>query len=544
MNTLSRTNLGLNQQTYQRLKAALRLNLRRQVFIGVCDNLVLRDRLAAQLQDDLLHRSNSTSMGNAVPTQAGHPRSQRQGSSIQSLRDYPRLVSLYLDINNPDPLAGVAQWLVQRRGNAKRQRLPMPAFQLLGVEQLSRQPATVQWLFLNYLQGIERSLPALDSSLLIWLPRPWARMIPQSAPDFWRCRTAIFEFAGDPTPLTFTISPEPSYSSASQGEWSTSTPTPASTPISAFTSTSTADNNASLIKKSVSDYPEEQAVQPSVDGDRPNILPSNVPPSNIPSSSPSSSPVSLSNYQDDFDDFDDFDTGLEDLVSTAEFPPEDSQLYEQEEEDIADADTISEADNISETDAVSDAPTFSPEDDLSDEPQELIQAQELEKVEQPEEIEASNISEQPEPLFYESTSESESFIPEVPTEELSENALPEAPSVENTLIENDLDTDDIDTDGAKPTNNNPTTISALNAAHNLIKNRDDDIVDGSEISIAELLASEIEDTEISEPLADQSLADQSLADQSLADQSLADQSLADQSLADQSLADQSLADQS
>ena len=234
VNTLSRTNLGLNQQTYQRLKAALRLNLRRQVFIGVCDNLVLRDRLAAQLQDDLLYRGNLSTPSSPHPTQS----QQRQVPSTQVLRDYPRLVSLYLDVNNPDPLAGVAQWLTQHRANANRRRLPMPAFQLLGVEQLSRQPATIQWLFLNYLQGIERSLPALDSSLLIWIPRPWARMIPQSAPDFWRCRTAVFEFAGDPTPLTFTISPEPSYSAASQGEWSTSKSSyDSATPVSAVDGT-------------------------------------------------------------------------------------------------------------------------------------------------------------------------------------------------------------------------------------------------------------------------------------------------------------------
>ena len=212
INTLSRTNLGLNRQTYQRLKAALRLNLRRQVFISICDNLVLRDRLAAQLQDDLLDRGNVTSLD---PTQA-HP------TAVRTQQPYPRLVSIYLDVHNPDPVAGIAQWLTRNKANNGRYNRPMPAFQLMGVEQLTRQPAAVQWLFLNYLQGIERSLPALESSLLLWVPRPWARMIPQSAPDFWRCRTAVFEFEGEPTPLTFTISPEPSYSFASQGEWSTS----------------------------------------------------------------------------------------------------------------------------------------------------------------------------------------------------------------------------------------------------------------------------------------------------------------------------------
>jgi len=181
--TLSSTVVDLNQKTYQRLKAALELNLRRQIFVAVCDNLILRDRLAAELESDLSGQ------------RAHHRASSRN-------RSYPQLVTLKLDLSNPDPLNQIASWLrdfpppVNRRNQAL-----IPAFQLLGIEQLSRQSASVQWLFLNHLRSIEHSLPVLESSMVVWVTRPWSRMIPQSAPDFWRCRTAVFDFIGEPTPL-------------------------------------------------------------------------------------------------------------------------------------------------------------------------------------------------------------------------------------------------------------------------------------------------------------------------------------------------------
>ncbi len=182
--TLSSTVVDLNQKTYQRLKAALELNLRRQIFIAVCDNIVLRDRLAAELEDDLSGQISYRSS-----------RSSRRSS-------YPQLVTLTLDLAHPDPIAQVSQWLRQCPPPINRQnRALMPAFQILGIEQLSRQPASIQWLFINHLRTIEYSLPALESSLLLWVTRPWSRMIPQSAPDFWHCRTAVFDFVGEPTPF-------------------------------------------------------------------------------------------------------------------------------------------------------------------------------------------------------------------------------------------------------------------------------------------------------------------------------------------------------
>jgi tetratricopeptide (TPR) repeat protein len=173
----SRKILGQNQLTYQRLKVSLSLNLRRQIFVAVCDDLLLRDRLAAQLHTEL-------SKSKAEP------------------RRYPRLVSLNLNLNDPNPIVQIAQWLRQNPPPTSNRRVaPMPAFQIMGVEQLTRQSAANQRLFFTHLQSIEHSLPLLESSILIWTTQPWFRTLPQSAPDFWRCRTGIFEFVGDPTPL-------------------------------------------------------------------------------------------------------------------------------------------------------------------------------------------------------------------------------------------------------------------------------------------------------------------------------------------------------
>jgi tetratricopeptide (TPR) repeat protein len=174
----SRKILGQNQLTYQRLKVSLSLNLRRQIFVAVCDDLVLRDRLAAQLQAEFAKTTKGES------------------------RRYPRLVSLTLDLSDPNPIVQVAQWLRQFPPPTTGRRLvTMPAFQIMGVEHLTRQSAATQRLFFTHLQSIERSLPLLESSLLIWITQPWFRALPQSAPEFWRCRTGVFEFVGDPTPL-------------------------------------------------------------------------------------------------------------------------------------------------------------------------------------------------------------------------------------------------------------------------------------------------------------------------------------------------------
>jgi tetratricopeptide (TPR) repeat protein len=166
--------VGWNRQVYQRLKLAFRLGLRRQIFIAVCDDLTRRDGIAAKLQSELSQES---------PRFSG----------------YPQFVTLRLeDDTDANPIAQVQQWLAQNPPLDRRNDVRIPGFQILGVERLTRQPAPVQWAFLNHLRETPRNLSTLESSLLLWVSQPWLYSIEQSAPEFWRCCTGIFEFRGEP----------------------------------------------------------------------------------------------------------------------------------------------------------------------------------------------------------------------------------------------------------------------------------------------------------------------------------------------------------
>ncbi|MBC6478890.1 MAG: tetratricopeptide repeat protein [Hormoscilla sp. GM7CHS1pb] len=170
--------LDLNKQIYKRLEAALSLNLLSQIFLAVCDDCSLRNQIANQL------------------TEAKFARDQTGDGSTRS---YPLLVSLKLNVKDPNPVSEIAHWLGQHPNQGRSIAL---GFQILGVEQLTRQPSRIQRQFLNYLQMIGQSWPLpLELTLLLWMPRPWLLSIQQSAPDFWRCRTGIFEFVSEPTPV-------------------------------------------------------------------------------------------------------------------------------------------------------------------------------------------------------------------------------------------------------------------------------------------------------------------------------------------------------
>ncbi|MDY6936057.1 MAG: tetratricopeptide repeat protein [Cyanobacteriota bacterium] len=165
--------VGWNRQVYQRLKLSFQLGLRRQIFIAVCDDLTRRDSLAARLQSELSPDSSASS---------------------------PQFVSLRLNLSDPNPIAQVNQWLAQHRTSLRSNTgFEAPGFQIVGVEQLTRQPAAVQWSFLNGLRQIREDLPQWEPSLLLWVSRPWLHSIEQSAPEFWRCCTGVFEFQGEPT---------------------------------------------------------------------------------------------------------------------------------------------------------------------------------------------------------------------------------------------------------------------------------------------------------------------------------------------------------
>ncbi|MEB3181790.1 MAG: tetratricopeptide repeat protein [Nostocaceae cyanobacterium] len=181
-------NLDWNRRIYQRLRIAVSLGLRRQIFIAVCDDLKLRNLVASRLQSTLAA-------------------SRRHHYPANNTSAYPRLVSLRLNFSDPNPIAQIHKWLTlnpppmqNASGDTQVRRAPLPVFQIVGVEELTKQPAAVQRLFLNYLRYIERYLPTLDTTLVLWVPRPWLHAIQQSAPQFWRCRTGVFSFVGEPRP--------------------------------------------------------------------------------------------------------------------------------------------------------------------------------------------------------------------------------------------------------------------------------------------------------------------------------------------------------
>ncbi|MBF2014916.1 MAG: tetratricopeptide repeat protein [Rivularia sp. T60_A2020_040] len=205
--TVTSDNSAWNRQVYHRLKLALSLGLRRQIFIAVCDDLNLRNQVAARLHSTLAY---------PVGQVLYQPISNESEASTPA---YPRLVTLRLNLNDPNPIAQINQWLtnypppvVGGSQDVPGRALPIPSFQMVGTEQLTRQPVAIQRLFLHYLRLTEQHLSSqkdsrfLESSLLLWVPRPWLRAIEQSAPQFWRCRTGIFLFAGEPTPTTQTRS--------------------------------------------------------------------------------------------------------------------------------------------------------------------------------------------------------------------------------------------------------------------------------------------------------------------------------------------------
>ncbi|MEA5513158.1 tetratricopeptide repeat protein, partial [Nodularia sp. UHCC 0506] len=196
------SNFTWNRQVYHRLKLALSLGLRRQFFLAVSDNLHLRNQVAARLHSTL-----------AYPVgQVLYKPVDGQESSTPA---YPRLVTLRLNLSDPNPIEQINQWLanypppiVGASKDTSGRPLPIPIFQIVGVEQLTKQPVAIQRLFLHYLRlseqnfSILESSQSLESSVLLWVSRPWLSAIQQSAPQFWRLRTGVFVFVGEPTPTT------------------------------------------------------------------------------------------------------------------------------------------------------------------------------------------------------------------------------------------------------------------------------------------------------------------------------------------------------
>jgi tetratricopeptide (TPR) repeat protein len=195
-------NFAWNRQVYHRLKLALSLGLRRQLLLAVCDDLHLRNQVAARLHSTLAYPVGQVLYQPSYAQEASTPA-------------YPRLVTLRLNLSDPNPITQINQWLanypppiVGASKDHPGRPLPTPVFQIVGVEQLTKQPVAIQRLFLHYLRLIEQYLSTpesgrfLESSLVLWVSRPWLSAIQQSAPQFWNYRTGVFAFAGEPTPTT------------------------------------------------------------------------------------------------------------------------------------------------------------------------------------------------------------------------------------------------------------------------------------------------------------------------------------------------------
>lgn len=177
----SQTYLGHNQEAYQELRLALQLNLRRQLLIAVCDDVALQEQLAQRLE------SNFSPLPETVPL----------APEVRARQFI--LVTLRLGGDRPDLVREVLLWLKQQR--RLQGSLPTtPVFQIVGIDQLTRQSPTVQNRFLASLIQVDALLTQLDCRLVVWVPRPWLGKIRQSVPKFWRSRSGLFEFVGEPSP--------------------------------------------------------------------------------------------------------------------------------------------------------------------------------------------------------------------------------------------------------------------------------------------------------------------------------------------------------
>ena len=183
----SRQFFGINQQAYQALRAALSLNLRRQLLIAACDSVVLQERLATQLENDI--GANSGTAFDGIDSDSLAPNPTKPGTNTI-------LGRLMFE---PDD-AHLPRQVVRRINQIEQSGKPLSQLQVLGIEQMTRQPAIVQNHFLRSLNKIDTLLANLDTSLLVWVSWPWLRTIQESAPKFWQWRNGVYEFVGDPTP--------------------------------------------------------------------------------------------------------------------------------------------------------------------------------------------------------------------------------------------------------------------------------------------------------------------------------------------------------
>jgi hypothetical protein len=184
-----------NQTVYQRLQLALNLRLRRQLFIAVCDDPQQQHIFAARLHAELNQQPPAFAVGG--PDNGNHATNGTSTSPTAShfptQPPYPHWVSLKLNLKRPCPIAQIERWLRKHPPPA----LPAPGFQVLGIEQLTRQPATRQWRFLESIRQLNLGRLPAEASVLLWLSPPWFRTL-GGIEEFWHPCTGIFEFNSHP----------------------------------------------------------------------------------------------------------------------------------------------------------------------------------------------------------------------------------------------------------------------------------------------------------------------------------------------------------
>lgn len=176
-----------NRQTYLRLRLALGIRLRRQIFLSVCDDVPLRNQLTQWLVSDLSR--------DPLPELQTISNEDNHSEPHADRRKGLRLVTLTLRPEQPDLQKQIAEWLSHRRGRVDRSQI---AFQIVGIESLTRQSPATQRQFLNSLRALGRHYAQWDLNLVLWVSKPWFHSIRQSAPEFWRWYTGIFDFSGQP----------------------------------------------------------------------------------------------------------------------------------------------------------------------------------------------------------------------------------------------------------------------------------------------------------------------------------------------------------
>jgi tetratricopeptide (TPR) repeat protein len=185
----SQSQPSLNQQAYLRLRLALSLNLRHQIFIAICDDVMLRDQLAAQLETDLASPAWDLTADPALQQSSPLLLGEQSGTFT------PRLVGLRLNLDNPDIVGQITSWLSHPENPI--QTTWVPHLQITGIDQLTRQPVHIQREFLSSLAVLAQQIPTLEFNILLWVNRPWCRTIQQSVPEFWHWHSAVFEFEDD-----------------------------------------------------------------------------------------------------------------------------------------------------------------------------------------------------------------------------------------------------------------------------------------------------------------------------------------------------------